>query len=158
MKKIAYCTFITVLLAFSISAAQFVDNATISSANTNYLGLKPADKPFSLIDLSRIKWFNSYSLSYFSGGGSSGSAGLYTTSLFYELSSSLSVGLKLGILHNPGYLFDRTASANASFLPGINLDFHPSQNFRISIGIDSYSGNYLNNSNSYDRFLWRNDQ
>lgn len=156
MKKIAYYTFITVLLAFSISAAQFVDNAPISSANTNYLGLKPADKPFSLIDLSRIKWSNSYSLSFFSGGGTSGSAGLYTTALFYEFSPSLSLGLKLGVLHNPGSLFNRTASTNASFLPGINLDFHPNENFRVSIGIDSYTGNYFNNDNYYDRFLWRN--
>jgi hypothetical protein len=157
MKKIVLKTIIFALLAFSISSAQFADNANIASVKTDYLGIKPADKPFSLIDLSRIKWSNSYSLSFYSGGGSSGSVGLYSTSLLYEISPALSLGLNLGILHNPGYLFNRNASANATFLPGVNLDFHPSQNFRISIGVDSYRGNNYD-GNYYNWLRWRNGQ
>lgn len=156
MKKIAIFL-IVVLVGVLVSSgmAQMADKAEISTIKSDYLGLKPASKPFSLIDLSKLKWVNSYSVSFFSGGGSSGSMGLYTGLISYEFSSALTLGLKLGIAHDPAALFSRQANSSTAFLPGLNLDYHPSEHFGLSIGVDSYSGAgfypYRNNEN----LLWR---
>ncbi len=157
MKKSILLTFAVVFIIAVTASAQMVDKAELGTASGDYLGLKPALKPFSLIDLSKFKWSQSYSLSFFSGGGSSGSVGLYTGSLFYELSRSISMNFVLGIAHNPGSLFDRTQSTNAAFFPGFNLDFHPSNSFRLSIGVQSYPGNYnyYNPYSSYGYYPWR---
>ncbi len=150
--------FFTVLLVVFLSAtlsAQLADKAAIESVKSDYLGLKPASKPFSLIDLSRIKWSNSYSLSFFSGGGNSGSLGLLTSCIFYEISSSLSINLKMGIAHDPGSLFDRNnPNTNATFLPGLRLDYHPSSNFNISVGFETAPDLYYLYS-PYRTMPWR---
>ena len=148
-----YITLIIIILASSASA-QLIEDARAKNTGSDYLGLKPADKPFSLIDLSRIKWSHSYSFGYFSGGGTSGSVGLYSGSIFYELSSALSLDLSLGVLHNPGSFFNRNVSSDAAFLPGLSLDYHPSEHFRMTVGIQSYPGAYYYPSSPYD-YRWR---
>ncbi|SYZ72987.1 conserved exported hypothetical protein [Candidatus Zixiibacteriota bacterium] len=142
MKKSILLSVLLVFLFAFLASAQMVDKAELGTTSGDYLGLKPALKPFSLIDLSKFKWSQSYSLSFFSGGGSSGSVGLYTGSLLYEMSRSLSMNFVLGIAHNPGSLFDRTQSTNAAFFPGFNLDFHPSNSFHLSVGVQAIPGNY----------------
>lgn len=148
-----FITLVFIILAGSLSA-QFIDEARLKTSDKDYLGLKPADKPFSLIDLSCIKWSHSYSLSYFSGGGASGTAGLYTGSLFYEFSSALSLDLSLGVLHNPGSFFNRNISTDAAFLPGLRLDYHPSEKFHLSVGVQSYPGSFYYPYSPYD-YRWR---
>jgi len=128
------------------------DNTEINKMKKDYLGLKPASHPFSLIDFSKLKWTHSYSISFFSGGGTSGTNGLYVSNIFYEFSSKLSLSLKLGIAHDPGSLFDRNGGQNANFLPGIHLDYHPSPNFTISAGFDTYQQNLYNYYNPYYNF------
>ncbi|MCX6826539.1 MAG: hypothetical protein NTV06_04630 [candidate division Zixibacteria bacterium] len=128
------------LLMVSVSSAQMTDRADIKAAKIDYLGLKPVNNPFFLIDISKIRWFNSYSVNFFSGGGSSGSVGLYTSTILYEISPAFSLGLKLGIAHDPRFLLDHQISPNAILLPGFNLNYHPSEHFQFSIGFDTYSG------------------
>ena len=149
---------ITLLFLFLISisvTAQMVDKAEINNMKKDYLGLKPAGQPFSLIDFSKLKWTHSYSISFFSGGGESGSNGLYMSNIFYEFSSKLSMNLKLGIAHDPGSIFDRRSGQSADFLPGIQLNYHPSPNFTFSAGFDTYPQNLYNryNPNYYYRRL-----
>lgn len=132
------------MISVAYSSAQLADKAEISTVKKDYLGLKPVSKPFSLIDLSRVRWSHSYSVSFFSGGGTSGSVGLYSGSLFYEFTSSLSIDLRLSVAHNPGSFFDRDKSPDASLFPAVNLDYHPSENFRLSVGFASYPGIYYN--------------
>jgi len=154
MKKIAILTILIGVFAFSFGYAQMAEDAELQSIKANNLRLQPAAKPFSLIDLSRLHFSHSYSLSYFSGGGTSGSMGLYTGQIFYDISSDLSLNLKLGIAHNPGSVFDRTQSTDAVFLPGARLDYHPSENFRITAGFNTYYGNYYSPFESY-YYPWR---
>lgn len=156
MRKIFVITLVLFVL-ISISAfAQLNDGAEIAKMKKDYLGLKPAGQPFSLIDLSKLQWSHSYSISFFSGGGSSGSNGLYVSNIFYEFSSKLSMNLKLGIAHDPGSIFDRSKGHDASFLPGIFLSYHPSPNFTISAGFDTYQQNqYYYNRYRNDRRLYR---
>jgi hypothetical protein len=127
--------------------AQGLENAPATKSTTSsQTNLKGAANPFSLLSTSRIRWSNSYSVSFFSGGGRSGSVGLLNTSMMYEFSPKLSLGLNLGILHNPSSLWgDRNNSS--SLLPGMRLDFHPSNAFRMVLDIRSVSGAL----NPYDR-------
>jgi hypothetical protein len=159
MRKRIFATAVIFMVLVSVASAQLVDQADIETTKNDYLGLKPASKPFSLIDLSKLRWSNSYSLSFYSGSGSSGSMGLYTTSLFYEFSRALSLDFQLGVAHNPGSLFNSDISSDAVFLPGFNLDYHPSNNFRISLGFERYPSDYFYNPYSTYRYLpWRYDQ
>jgi len=132
---------LTLLLLFSFSAsAQLADQAEIANTNNNTgIGLNPASSPFSLIDLSQVKWSHSYSVSFFSGGNSSSSLGLWNTSMFYDLSKSLSVTLNLGIAHDANALFGGESSFS-KVLPGFLLDYHPSNNFNLRVGFQSYTG------------------
>jgi len=140
--KTALVTLFVVAMAASASA-QLTDQAEIEEINrATVLGVKPAVSPFSLIDLSRVKWSHSYSVGFFSGGDYSGSMGLFNTTMFYELSSKLSLTLNLGIAHNTGAMWG-DGSTDANLLPGFRLDYHPSENFRMSIGVQRYSGYYV---------------
>ncbi len=140
--KTALVTLFVMVLAAS-AWGQLADQAEIEEINrATVLGVKPAVSPFSLIDLSRVKWSHSYSVGFFSGGSYSGSMGLYNTSMFYELSSKLSLTVNLGIAHNTGAIWG-DGSSDANLLPGFRLDYHPSENFRMSIGIQRYSGYYV---------------
>ena len=151
--RMRFCLTVLFFILISISvSAQMVDKAEIGNMKKDYLGLKPAGKPFSLIDFSKLQWTHSYSISFFSGGGISGSSGLYVGNIFYEFSSKLSLNLKLGIAHNPGSIFDRSKGQNAAFLPGIHLDYHPSPNFTISAGFDTRPQNQYYFYNPYTNY------
>ncbi len=158
MRKLTIWTSILILVSGGVAFGQMADKAEIQSVKEDYLGLNPVSKPFSLIDLSRIHFSHSYSFSYFSGGGTSGSVGLYTGSIFYELSNSLSLDVQIGIAHNPGALVNNNLETDAAFYPAARLDYHPSNNFNISIGFESHPGYYYRNPyyyNSYYPYNWR---
>jgi hypothetical protein len=143
MRKTAYIIGILVLFLAVTAAAQMSDKAELQDIKSNFGGLNPVSKPFSLIDLSRLKWSHSYSISFYSGGYGSGSSAMYHGSIYYDLSSSLSLDIGIGIAHNPGALFDNSLSTDARFYPSVNLDYHPSDNFQLSIGFARYPGYYL---------------
>lgn len=136
------------ITVFAFSASVFAQGGNISDATDlrlrteiNALGVKPAVNPFSLIDFSRVKWSNSYSVNFFSGGLGSSSVGMYNSKLYYDFSNSLSLSLNLGILHDIGGNSNYSLSdKSAFFLPGFNLDYHPSENFRMSITYQKYQG------------------
>jgi len=132
---------VVVLLALTgISWAQSTDVAALNAAGQSTpLGVKPAVTPFSLLDMSRVRWSNSYSVAFFSGGGTSGSVGLLNTTMFYDFSSKLSLALNLGIMHNPSALWGNSTS-NATLLPGFRLDWHPSEKFQMMLGVQRVSG------------------
>ena len=125
-------------------SGQMVDRAELESiSRVNALGVNPVDKPFSLIDLSRLQWSHSYSLSYVSGGAYSGSTGILNTSMFYEFSPKLSLLLNIGIAHNAGVIWGDGNNA-ASVLPGFVLDYHPSDKFQMTIGVQTIRGDAYN--------------
>lgn len=128
----------TILMVLGLAAmAQDAEVARMRDASTvNILGTRPVSTPFSLLDLSRLKWSHSYSISFMSGGGSSGSVGLLNNSMFYEFSPALSLRVDIGVLHNSG--FDNVGN-DATLLPGFQLDFHPSEKFSLTIGMARYN-------------------
>ena len=139
MMKKALAIFVLFLMVCSMSFAQQSDVATIRDATSEYpLGM-PASSPFSLLDASRMNWSHSYSITFFSGGNSSGSLGMLNSTMTYDLSSKLSFAFNIGVLHNTGALF-RAESGDATLLPGFTVDFHPSKSFQMSLSVQKYNG------------------
>ena len=135
--------FTVVVLAVSVSA-QLVEQAPLTPDKVqSSFGAAPAATPFSLLDLSRIRWSHSYSVSYFSGGGNSGTLGILSTAMSYEFSPKLSLNLNIGVAHNPGALWGDEKNNNSELLPGFLLDYHPSEKFRMSVGFQKFVGNYF---------------
>ncbi len=138
MKKL-----VVVILVLSLSAsvcAQLSDRADLDAVTQNrVLGVRPAASPFSLLDFSRIRWSHSYSVSFFSGGNNSGSLGLLTSNMTYELSSKLSLCFKLGVAHSGG---PWSMGREATLLPGFRLDYHPSEKFRLVFMVERLGGLY----------------
>ena len=132
---------ILTLLLFSFTAsAQLADEAEVANVNNNTgIGLNPASSPFSLLDFSKVKWSHSYSMSFFSGGNNTSSMGLLNTSMFYEVSNNLSLTLNLGVAHDANALLGGENSFS-KILPGFLLDYHPSNNFNLRVGFQSYAG------------------
>ena len=138
MKKILTLLFVFVFATGAFG--QLIEDAQVEKvSSTTVLGVEPAVSSFSLIDLSRVTWSHSYSVSFFSGGSYSGSAGLWNSSMLYDISSKLSLAVNLGVVHGAGALYGDN-SGDATFLPGFTLDYHPSDNFRMIVGVQRYSG------------------
>ena len=137
-------TILSVVILVVPISAQLVEDAPVpnEAAQTSF-GSRPASTPFSLLDLSRIRWSHSYSVTYFSGGNSSGTLGLFNTGMLYEFSPKLSLNLNIGIAHNPGALWGDSRNNNTELLPGFLLDYHPSEKFRMSLGFQRFVGNYF---------------
>jgi len=140
MKKILTATICVMLLA-TATQAQFVEDMPAQPEQTKAapLGVDAVRSPFSLFDLSRISWSHSYSVSFFSGGLGSGSAGLWSSVMHYDLSNSLSLSVNLAVSHNSGAVWG-DGSSDASFLPGFRLDYHPSEKFRMIIDFQQVDG------------------
>jgi hypothetical protein len=131
---------VILILVAGLVSAQEADVATLqNAASSNPLGLKPAPSPSGLLDLSKATFSHSYSISFFSGGHTSGSLGLLNSSMLYQFSPKLSLTLNLGVLHNTGALWG-SGDREATLLPGFHLDYHPSRSFRMSVTYQRYSG------------------
>jgi len=151
-RQAALIVIMVIGLALGASAQMSNDADLERASQQSGLGIPAVSNPFSLLDFSRISWSHSYSASYFSGGGYSGSAGLFRTNMFYELSSKLSLNLNLGIAHT-GSLFSST-DRETTVLPGFTLDYHPSDKFQVTLMFQKYSG-YVN-PYEYRSGLWHN--
>ena len=124
-----------VMLA-SLASAQMADRAELEGlSKTSGMSVKPAANPFSLLDMSRVRWSHSYSVGFFSGGATSGSVGLLNSTMFYDISRSLSLSINLGVAHSGGSWGE---GRSATVLPGFTLDYHPSDKFRMTFMIQRF--------------------
>lgn len=155
--KTILISFVAVMVLVSLGLSQSTDLATLKAAGESTpLGVKPATTPFSLIDFSRIRWSNSYSVSFFSGGAYSGSVGLLRTTMYYEFSPKLSMAFNLGVMHNASALIGN-GNSDATFLPGFRLDWHPSSKFQMSLDVQRVSGllsPYFGGTPAYWGYPW----
>lgn len=105
----------------------------------NPVGMKTSKALFSLVDLSKIRWSNSYSVSYLSGGAYSGSMGMLHTSMMYPFSSKLNLMVDLGVAHGiSGNL--TTPGQGVNLLPSFWLDYRPSKNVSMSVSFQTING------------------
>jgi hypothetical protein len=141
------------LFALSVLFAFLVSLFNVCAAQTtpkdleddqHSLQLQKPSLSLSLLDPSRLKMSQSYSLSFVSGDGRSQTIGLYMNSIEYQVSRPLTLTLHLGYLHQPTALFGRgrDSGLGGTFLPGFELDYRPSENFFFKINMSSYTYPY----------------
>ena len=124
------------ILLFSVLTPIQAQTTADNSSTTNLLGSSSNAKTFSLLDPSRFKLYQSYSFSYFSGGGNTTSLGIYTTTLSYQISNPLSLTLSLNYLHQPlSVVGQNYGGIKNSVLPNFQLYYHPNSSFSFMINV-----------------------
>ena len=122
---------IIVLMLIFLPALLYAQSSPVTPSSQNLYAVKKS----SFFDASKLKMHQSYSFSYYSGGGTSGSLGYYLNSIEYSFSNPLKIRVDLGFLHSPSSILGGKSSvANSGvFVPGFSLDWRPSQyfNFRL---------------------------
>ena len=96
-----------------------------------------------LFSPQNFKMMHSYSMSVFSGGGATGSLGMYTNTMLFRLSSPLTLKVNTGIAHQPFGGPEGVSSQGAKFMHGAELIYAPSEKFQMRIGYSNnpfYSG------------------
>jgi hypothetical protein len=152
-KKILEFSF-TVLLFCLILPLTQLQASGINSSDDNLLGIESNAKKFSLLDPQRLKISHSYTFSYFSNSTTSGSFGVYATTLRYQLSDPLSLTLNLNYLHQPLSVFRQNSlGVKESILPNFQLHYKPSNNFSLWINVLTLPSSYYYN-NMNNRYPW----
>lgn len=133
MNRLCIYIMACVLAALPAAATAQMQNAV---SNHNTLLDNPIKKSFSLLDPRRIKIDHAYSFSYFSGGGYSGSVGIYLSSIQYQIAKPLTLRVGLAYAHDPSTLFGQKLGGlvQEGLYPSFQLDYRPSSNFYLGIG------------------------
>ena len=79
----------------------------------------------------QFRMTNSYGMTFYSGGGHSGSVGQFTNSMFFKVSEPLFLRVDLGVMHEP---FGPSKSQNAQFMHGAELIYQPNSRFQMNVG------------------------
>lgn len=142
INKVLWLSIVAALLCLSYTVAH-AQTTDIKSGSKSLLGVESGTKGFSLLDPARFKMYNSYTFSYFSSGKYSGSYGIYTTTLNYQLSNPLSLTLSLNYLHQPLSVFGRDdLGIKNSIYPNFQLNYRPNNNFSFMINILTFPSPY----------------
>jgi hypothetical protein len=143
MKPLLLFVAVSSLLSFFALVQAETTPPDLQKEETSFQLEKPG-LSMSLLDPSRLKMSHTYSLSFMTGGGRSQTIGLYMNSIEYQVSSPLTLRLHLGYLHQPTALFGgvRDSGFGGTFLPGFELDYHPSENFFFKVNMSSYTYPY----------------
>jgi hypothetical protein len=131
MKKRAF--FIAVcMLGPMLAFGQYRNDAGTSIFRPSELFRRPSGILDGLIDPSRFRMTQSYSLSFFSAGSRSFNQGLYLNTMQYRLSDPLTATLQVGYLHQPLGGAGLTGSqAGQFFVRGASLEYKPSGKTQI---------------------------
>ena len=120
--------------------------------NQSYLS--KGSVPF--FDPSKLSMKQSYSLSYYSGSGQSGSIGYFMNSIEYAVASPLKIRVDLGYLHSPTNFISKNSSAlgNGVIVPGIAIDWRPTDNMRFNIDIRQAPAYHRSNEYRRNYYHW----
>jgi hypothetical protein len=140
--KLFRLTFILSWLILSAASSQ-LQATEINNMDQDLLGVKYEKNSFSLLDPARFRLQQSYSFSYFSNSKYSGSLGVYTTTLNYQLSQPLSLTVSLNYLHQPLSVFGRdNMGVKDDILPNFQLHYRPSNSFSLWINVITFPSAY----------------
>lgn len=145
----AFFTIGSVVLA-PAGYTQNLSGQTTDLTSTHLNSLTPNNSRFSLLDLSRLKIRNSYTVSYLSSGSRSGSFGLFLTSFEYQLSNPLNIQVDLGYLHQPFSMGRNNIDINSRILPNVRVNYNPSPYFNLSVNFMSMGNYYLYHPEYYE--------
>jgi hypothetical protein len=127
------------LILFSLGLAFSQTQTPIKNQTEgNLLGVKSNAKSFSLLDLSKFRMSQSYTFSYFSSGKTSGSFGVYTNVMEYQVSKPLTLTLSLNYLHQPLSIFHKDdLGIKDAILPNFQLRYRPNDSFSFTINVQT---------------------
>lgn len=148
---IATLLFGIMLIAFPAWAqAPVPPTAEVANSQPSFTGASragdlvnaPSGLGWGLLDPSRFRMRQSYSVSYMSGSGSSGSVGVYMNNIEYQLFKPLTLRVGLGYLHQPfGSRGANSAGISVDdgfFIPSAGLEYRPSRNFLLMVDFRQY--------------------
>jgi len=132
------------LILFSLGPAFSQTQTSIKNQTEgNLLGVKSNTKSFSLLDPSKFRMSQSYTFSYFSSGKTSGSFGVYTNVMEYQVSKPLTLTLSLNYLHQPLSVFHKDdLRVKDAILPNFQLRYRPNNSFSFIINVQTFSNFY----------------
>jgi hypothetical protein len=140
--KMVLLFFSLILFLFSSGFSQ-TQTSSKSQTDGNLLGVKSNAKSFSLLDPSKFRMSNSYTFSYFSSGQTSGSFGVYTNVMEYQVSKPLTLTLTLNYLHQPLSVFHKDdLRIKDALLPNFQLIYRPNNNFSFTINVLTLPSSY----------------
>ena len=92
-----------------------------------------------LFDMSKLEMRQSYSMGFSSGGGQSGSYGMYLNNIFYPINDKVFLNLNLGYVHNPFASFQTPspAAVQGRFIGSGEINFFPTENTRFQFSISN---------------------
>jgi len=162
MRRILTSLAVVLALSFlipTLTKAQFKPNKNTPSISDKIgVPYSPVTSIFSFIDPSKFNMQQSYSVSFLSGGGHTGSVGLYTNRLSYTISQNLQIIADIGYLHQPfSGLGNMPLSLDkGQLLFGGELRYKPTDNSLIQLRIEN-APNYMwqrnqNYSNYYSPY------
>lgn len=104
---------------------------------------------FSLFSPDRFSMSHSYSLMYYTGGGTNGSLGMFNNTMNFKLADPLFLKVDLGVMHQPFGGPKNAPNQNARFMHGAELIYKPNNKFQMNVGY-SVSPFYYNGFGMYD--------
>ncbi|MGB9773433.1 MAG: hypothetical protein ACP5JH_00275 [Bacteroidota bacterium] len=134
--KRAFCIVALVLAFFgsSVTVNAQLKTQLPEAGVTQSLLRNPTGIPwFGLFDPSRFQMRHSLSFSYLNIGGQSLSMGMYTNSMFYQISNPLSVRLDVSMIYSPMGSFSPRVqnSLNGIFINRAEINYRPSKDFLL---------------------------
>jgi hypothetical protein len=109
---------------------------------------------FGLLSPNRFSMNQSYSLSFYSGGGQSGSLGMFNNAFNFRLSDPLMLRVDMGVMHQPfgGPKGSGLQNQNAHFMGGAELIYRPSERFMMQVGVSNnpYTNGSFGNYGFYE--------
>ena len=108
-------------------------------------------RKLSLFDKSRFSMNQSYSMFYMSGA-QSGTYGMYSNILTYQLADPLQIKLRMNYLMRPSVFRNNSAGVSSGqILPALSIQYHPKKNIYLYIHIDQ-NPNYGYHSGPWGMF------
>jgi len=140
MKKIVVWWMMGML---AVSAPAMVAQANDTVPQPATLLDNPVQRTFSLLDPSRLTISHAYTISYLSGGSTSGSVGLYQSIIQYQLARPLTLRVGLAYAHNPlSALGGKSGElVHEGLYPSFQLEYRPSSHVYLGIGYERVPGN-----------------
>lgn len=150
MKRLALAILFCTLAFATVRAQSPVTPSAETPSSTSFSGAPrvgdlvnpPSGMGWGLLDPSRFRMRQSYSISYMSGSAGSGSVGLYTNDIEYQLFKPLTLRVGLGYLHQPfgsrGANAGGLAVDDGFFIPSAGLEYRPSDNFLFMVDFRQY--------------------
>jgi hypothetical protein len=115
-------------------SAQFRDQDQGSPRAASSMLSGGGSSMFGFFNPESFNMSHTYTMSYTGMGGRGMAVGMYTNSMFYQISNPLDVQLDVSMMHSPYNSFSQTSNDfSGVFISRAALNYQPSDNFRIQV-------------------------